>query len=113
MQIKYILENFCNYYNSNRQVGHSFIAINGIKSKNNSMFVVAFNQDKENFEIDKSRCVSVGEFPIAMFGRISPIAFDNHALYAIFQESLDTIKMLEKENMKLQNKLDTIKEVIK
>jgi hypothetical protein len=113
MLIKSVLSSICNYYNTNRQIGYSSLAINGINSNQNAKFIVAFNHHKKLFGIDENQCVSVGEFPLIMTGRNVPFAFDNYALHLIFEDSLNTINELEKENLILKNKLDKIKEIIK
>ncbi len=108
------------YLHSRRGVGHTNLVLNGVKNTQNSLLVVASEQDKRLFDRQPVNTVSLSEFEQGrMRGMDKAIVLDNHALTVLLGDLLGTIAALRgevkeatAENQELKFKLAMVKKII-
>ena len=117
MDIKNVLYNILNYFSDTRGVGHTETALNGVKNTDECFMMVSDNKQtkdilRRNSEL-VGKIISFSHFEFnKLRGVRKPLVFDNYVLTIIFNQSLNRIQELEKENLNLQLKIVAAKNAL-
>lgn len=100
------LEFLNNYYQKNRQVGHTVAMLNGAKSDKNILFIVANETQKNYFDLPKQQMINMNNLKEKLMGRKNPILVDHFAIQLMYWE-------MKKELNKKDEKIETLKSLNK
>ena len=88
------LKNWERYFQSNKQVGHTYSALTGVNNNKSARIVIVNSQQQELFPKQKSIL-----FGADISGKNNPVVFDNYTILRLIQKSLyeriDKAKVVE------------------
>jgi len=116
MKITEKLLSLVHYYNATRQSGHTTLMLRGILTADQCSILThdlgMFNYIKKNWSLaNGAHPVTLNNMEKLRGSRL-PLAIDNAALHTIFEQSLNEIQRLNKENTNLKQKLTQVKNIL-
>lgn len=114
MKIKNTLQILAQYYGTTRQVGHTTELLRDVDNAIVLCWSHSHCEDlKKHYGTENTKYLTLGSITQSIRGFRKPLLVDNAVMYVICKDAYDLIEELEKENNRLQQKLDTIQAILK